>query len=389
MKEIQRESWSCSAVHLIHLIRRIRRIRRSGVSASSFAAFFRGAAGAAGPAVMVMALLPAVLAAQTPPRPIPLWAGKPPGAPTGNLSANDSVHLFAYPAAGDDNTGAAMVVCPGGGYGGLAMDHEGHATARYFAGRGINVFVLKYRLAAGGYRHPVPMNDAQRALRWVRAHAAEYGIDTARVGILGYSAGGHLASTAGTHYDDGNSQALDSVDRHPCRPAFMAPIYAVITMDASFTHGGSRTNLLGNNPSPDLVTLLSNEKQVTEDTPPTFLAHTRDDNVVPYRNSVEMDAACKAKGVPVKFLTFNSGPHGFGMADGKAGAPNLPELAVWPGELVEWLDSLGMLEGPPVALMPSPGQARPRAAVQAVPVFKRPGEINGRRPNTLESGRAF
>lgn len=284
-----------------------------------------------------------------------LWPNGAPGAK--GTAAADIPSLQAYiPAAGMGN-GSAVIICPGGAYSGLAMSYEGTAVAEWMRGLGVAAFTLKYRLGPT-YRHPIEMGDAQRALRWVRANAKQFGIDTARVGILGFSAGGHLASTAATHFDAGNPAAADTVDRHPCRPAFQILIYPVITMDASFTHGGSRSNLLGNNPSQALVDSLSNEKMVTARTPPCFLVHTRDDGVVPFKNAQVYNDSLKKKNVPVEFRIYQSGPHGFGMADGKAGAPNIPELATWPGFAKEWLQARGFFS-PSTALHPRP-EAHPR-----------------------------
>lgn len=285
--------------------------------------------------------------AQTQPRPEILWTGDPPGF-KGTRGPNDSVYVYVYPAPEGKNNGSGLVICPGGAYAGLAMSHEGHAVAAWANNLGMTAFVLKYRLSAGGYRHPIPMWDVQRALRWARAHAARWKLDAARVGVLGFSAGGHLASTAGTHYDLGKSasEALDSVDRQSCRPAFQILIYPVITMDLAYTHRQSRDNILGPNPSQARADSLSNEKQVTTDTPPAFLVHTRDDNVVPYRNADEFHKACLAKGVTTEFRSYNSGPHGFGLADGKNGAPNVPAVATWPGFAETWLRGLGVFTPP-------------------------------------------
>lgn len=293
--------------------------------------------------LMIMVFQIATTQAQIP-NPTNLWTGTPPGSK--GIGENDKVYVWAYPATASNQNGSAIIICPGGGYSGLATSYEGHAIARWANGLGMSAFVLKYRLSAGGYQHPIPMWDAQRAMRWVRAHANEFKIDTARIGILGFSAGGHLASTAGTHFDDGNPKATDSVDRVSSRPAFQILIYPVITMDKAFTHGGSRTNLLGNSPSQALVDSLSNEKQVTTKTPPAFLVHTKDDNVVPVRNSEEFEKACKAKNVPVEYHSYPTGPHGFGMADGKDGAPNIQALATWPGFADTWLKALGVFEKP-------------------------------------------
>jgi acetyl esterase/lipase len=293
-----------------------------------------------------------------------LWPAGAPGAKgTGDA---DKPSLTVYPAAKETANGAAVVICPGGGYGGLAIDHEGHAVARWMNTLGVHAFVLKYRLGPT-YRHPIELGDALRALRWVRHNAGKHGIDTSRVGILGFSAGGHLASTAATHFDAGNASASDSIDRHPSRPAFQILVYPVITMDASFTHGGSRSNLLGNNPSQELVDLLSNEKQVTSTTPPAFVVHTRDDNVVPFKNAEVYVAACKAAGVPVEIKVYATGPHGFGMADGKSGAPNIPSLATWTGLAAGWLEREGFFRDP-VAV----AQGRRTAAGEPFPKAESP-----------------
>jgi acetyl esterase/lipase len=302
------------------------------------------------PGLGILTLLPCLSLAQTQPPAQPLWPGGAPGAKGTTAADIPSVQAF-IPAAGTGN-GSAVVICPGGGYSGLAITYEGTAVAEWMRGLGMAAFVLKYRLGPT-YRHPIEMGDAQRALRWVRANARTFGVDTARVGILGFSAGGHLASTAATHFDAGNPAAADSVDRHPCRPAFQILLYPVITMDASFTHGGSRSNLLGSNPSQALVDSLSNEKMVTPRTPPCFLAHTRDDNVVPFKNAQVYNDSLKKKGVPVDFRIYATGPHGFGMADGKAGAPNIPALATWTGYAREWLQA-GEFFTPSTGTAPAP-----------------------------------
>ena len=178
--------------------------------------------------------------------------------------------------------GAAVVICPGGGYGGLVVGAEGHGIAQWLNQHGIAGIVLEYRLPSG--RPFVPLLDAQRAIRTVRASAKQWNIDPDRIGIIGFSAGGHLASTAGTHFDAGDPQADDPIDRVSCRPDFMILVYPVITMDEK-THGGSKANLLGRDPTPELLNLFSNEKQVTAKTPPAFLAHAQDDTVVTPDNS--------------------------------------------------------------------------------------------------------
>jgi len=233
-------------------------------------------------ALLAMLLVaPTAWAAEAPapgkPATLPLWAEKVPLARNNKDNPTLTVHLA--PAA--KATGAAVVICPGGGYGALMESYEGHDVAAWLNQAGVAGVVLKYRVQC---LHPGPLLDAHRALRIVRARAAEWRLDPQRVGIMGFSAGGHLASTAGTHFDAGDPKAADPVDRLSCRPDFMVLVYPVITMGPK-SHGGSRVNLLGSNPAPDLVELLSNEKQVTEKTPPTFLVHAKTDSLVPVENS--------------------------------------------------------------------------------------------------------
>jgi len=258
--------------------------------------------------------------------PIVLW---PDGAP-GALGKDpvDIPTLTAYLPAKEKMTGAAIIVCPGGGYTHLA-EHEGRPVAEWLNSLGVTAFVLKYRLGPR-YHHPAPMQDALRAMRLVRARAAEWGLDPKRVGILGFSAGGHVASTAGTHFDLGKSDAKDAIERASSRPDLMILIYPVITMKEK-THAGSKKNLLGPEPSPELVTLLSNEEQVTKDTPPTFLVHTSTDTAVPVENSLLFVTALRRAGVPVEFHLYERGPHGFGL-----GLKD-PILATWPARCADWL----------------------------------------------------
>jgi acetyl esterase/lipase len=189
--------------------------------------------------------------------------------------------------------------------------------------------------------YPIPFDDARRAMRMIRARAKQLNIDTSRIGVIGFSAGGHLASTLTVHFDTGDKAALDSIDRLSCRPAFAVLIYPVISMKATITHTGSRTSLLGSNPDTNLVNFLSNDLQVTQSTPPSFLVHTKDDNVVKFQNSQLFYDACVKNKVVAKFKQFERGPHGFGLADGINGAQNLPELAVWPDTCAKWLDANG------------------------------------------------
>jgi acetyl esterase/lipase len=257
-----------------------------------------------------------------------LW---PKGAPraVGKEPADvPTVTVYLPPA--DKATGAAVVICPGGGYGHLAMSYEGHDVARWLNSLGVAGVVLKYRIAPR-YRHPAPLEDAQRALRFTRANAKELGLDPHRVGILGFSAGGHLASTAATHFDDGKADAADPVERLSCRPDVAVLVYPVITLAGPYAHTGSRDNLLGKNADAQLVESLCNDKQVTARTPPTFLAHTTEDRGVPPENSVLFYLALRKAGVPAELHVYEKGPHGLGL--GRAGFA----FASWPERCAAWL----------------------------------------------------
>ena len=264
----------------------------------------------------------------------PLWPNGAPGA-LGQTEA-DQPSLTPYLPPAEKATGAAVVVFPGGGYGHLAVDHEGRQVAEWLNQHGVAAFVVRYRLGPK-YRHPIMLGDAQRALRTVRARAGTWGVDPARVGILGFSAGGHLASTAGTHFDAGKAGAADSIERASSRPDFMILIYPVITMTDEHTHQGSKRNLLGSEPDPKLVTLLSNEKQVKSTTPPVFLVHTTDDSAVPVENSLLFYAAARRAKVPVEMHVFETGRHGFGLGQSN------PVLSRWPDLAVSWMTSHGWL----------------------------------------------
>jgi acetyl esterase/lipase len=238
-----------------------------------------------------------------------LWPNGAPGAL--GKTDKDIPSLKPYFCDPDKATGAAMVVCPGGGYGGLA-DHEGKDYALWLNDQGITAFVLKYRLGSAGYRHPIELGDAARALRLVRASAATWHIDTKRIGIMGSSAGGHLASTLLTHFDAGDANAADPIDRESSRPDLGILCYPVITMGDN-THHGSRDNLLGKNPSPELIQLLSNELHVTKDTPPCFLFHSAEDAAVPVENSLMFAEALRRAGVPFDLHIYEKGKHGSGL----------------------------------------------------------------------------
>jgi acetyl esterase/lipase len=270
----------------------------------------------------------------TPDAPIVMWPAGAPGAL--GTGPNDIPTLTAYFPAADLATGAAMVICPGGGYGGLAP-HEGEDYALWLNQQGIAGFVLKYRLGSHGYRHPRMLEDAARAMRLVRFHAAEWSIDPKRVGIMGSSAGGHLASTLLTHYDAGQPKAADPIDRLSCRPDVGILCYPVITM-GPFTHKGSRENLLGKDPGPELIQELSNELRVTSDTPRCFLFHTSDDPVVPVENSLMFAAALRQAGVLFDLHIYQHGRHGIGLG-AKVDDPS--HLHPWTQDCRLWLKEQG------------------------------------------------
>jgi acetyl esterase/lipase len=226
--------------------------------------------------------------------------------------------------------GTAVVICPGGGYGGLVTGAEGHGIAAWLNSHGITGVVLEYRLPKG--RPFVPLLDAQRAIRMVRANAKAWGVDPAKVGIIGFSAGGHLASTAGTHFDDGNPKSDDPLEKLSSRPDFMILVYPVITMGEK-SHGGSRTNLLGNKPDDTVMKLFSNELQVTAKTPPAFLAHAKDDGPVPPENSKMFYEALVAQKVPAKYLELPSGGHGLNGYKG-------PMWEAWQTQSLAWLGEM-------------------------------------------------
>jgi acetyl esterase/lipase len=276
------------------------------------------------------------VAAAAEPQVVPVWPDGAPGA-KGSQEA-DKPTLTVYLPPREKATGAAVVICPGGGYAGLAIDHEGHQVAQWLNSNGVAGFILKYRHHGTGYGHPAPLQDAQRAIRMVRSRAGEWNVLPDRIGIMGFSAGGHLASTAGTHFDKGNAEAADPVDRVGCRPDFMILVYPVISFTEPFSHAGSRRNLLGTQPAPELVEDLSNEKQVTRETPPTFLLHTDEDKGVPAENSVYFYLALRRAKVPAEMHIYAKGPHGFGL--GKKGEP----VATWPDRCVDWMRGLGLLD---------------------------------------------
>jgi len=262
--------------------------------------------------------------------PVPLWDREAPGA---KGSADEDIPTLTPMPCKNGQPTAAIMVCPGGGYGGLAP-HEGEPVGRWLNSLGIAAFVLKYRLGPK-YRHPVEMHDVQRAMRLARARAKQWNVDPARIGILGFSAGGHLASTAATHFDQGIETAADPIDRISCRPDLAILIYPVISMLTRGVHSGSRANLLGENPDAEDMRFLSSELQVTSATPPCFLIHGADDSVVPVSNSLGFASACAEHRVPVELHIFERGPHGFGLAEGH------PIAGVWPKLAATWLSARG------------------------------------------------
>ncbi len=282
-------------------------------------------------------LVTVVLAAAQPQDPIPLW---PDGAPgTLGKEAKDIPTLTPYLPSVDKASGAAVVVCPGGGYGMLAP-HEGNDYALYLNAHGVAAFVLKYRLGGkDGYRHPSMMQDAARAIRLVRARAGDWKVDARRVGIMGSSAGGHLASTTVTHFDAGKPDAADTVERQSSRPDLGILCYPVISMGAH-THQGSKNNLLGKEPDAELVKLLSNELQVTKDTPPCFIWHTWEDKGVKVENALEFAAAMQRANVPFDLHVYQQGRHGIGLAD----KPPFANAHPWSRDLVFWLKAQGFVK---------------------------------------------
>lgn len=269
------------------------------------------------------------------PEPISLWANHAPigGGEFQSADAKITVHRASKP------NGAAFVICPGGGYGGLVKGAEGHGIAQWLNAHGITGVVLEYRLPKGNAF--VPLLDSQRAIRTVRARAAEWDIDPKRIGIIGFSAGGHLASSAGTHFDAGDLKATDAIERVSCRPDFMVLVYPVISMGEK-GHAGSRNNLLGKDATPELIELFSNEKRITRETPPAFLAHALDDKVVPPDNSRIFYEALKANGVNAKYLELPSGGHGLNGYKG-------PMWDAWQSQSLEWLAAQKIIPATDVA----------------------------------------
>jgi acetyl esterase/lipase len=279
-------------------------------------------------AACLLMLAPLSSWAQTP-KPLRLWIEAAPGARGTN--DQDVPTLTPYLPAPGDATGAAVVICPGGGYGALA-NHEGRDYALFLNQHGVTAFVLKYRLGSAGYRHPVMLGDAARAIRFVRAHADEFKIDPKKVAIMGSSAGGHLASTVLTHFDLGRPTDTDPIERQSSRPDLGILCYPVISM-GEYTHAGSKQNLLGKDPAPELARDLSSELQVTKDTPPCFIWHTWEDAGVKVENTLLFAAALRKSGVPFDLHVFQKGRHGIGLNDKEPFTNAHP----WGRDLVYWL----------------------------------------------------
>ncbi len=277
---------------------------------------------------------------------LPLWEGDPPNyTETGEVTIWDTSDIVRvrnvqkpdiaiFLPSKKNISGEAVIICPGGGYGILAYDWEGSDIARWLSSQGIAAFVLKYRLPGASSNitpYKSPLMDAQRAMRLVRHHAESWNLDPGKIGIMGFSAGGHLASTLSTHFDSGDSLSTDPVEKESCRPDFSILMYPVISFSDEITHHGSKENLLGADPDPELVRFFSNELQVTPDTPPAILIHSEDDQAVPVENSLEYYKALKENQVPAELHIYPYGGHGFSLAIGQG------HLSTWPDRVIEWI----------------------------------------------------
>jgi acetyl esterase/lipase len=265
-----------------------------------------------------------------------LWPNGAPGAV--GEEERDKPSITAFPAPEEKATGAACIVCPGGGYGGLMTSYEGDEVCQWLNGIGVHAFTLRYRLGPR-YHHPAMMNDVNRAVRMVRSRAAEWKIDPEKIGVWGFSAGGHLAATAATHFDDGKADAEDPVEKVSSRPNFAIMTYPVISLVAPYVHVGSMKNLLGAEgmKNMELREFLSPEKQVTAKTPPCFLMHSWEDTV-PAENSIDFYLALRKMKIPAELHVYEKGPHGYGL-----GLKD-PVLKSWPERLTDWLRVRGMLK---------------------------------------------
>jgi acetyl esterase/lipase len=277
---------------------------------------------------------------------LPLWEDDPPNyRETGEVTIWDTSDIVRirnvqlpdialYLPSKRNATGEAVVICPGGGYARLAYDWEGSDVARWLSSQGIAAFVLKYRLPGSKSNivpHKSPLLDAQRAIRLVRFNAKLWNVDPGKVGIMGFSAGGHLASTLSTHYDAGNPDSSDPVDMVSCRPDFSILVYPVISFSSEFSHSGSRKNLIGEDADQELARYYSNELQVTGDTPPAILIHSQDDQGVPVENSILYYKALRVNNIPSELHIYPYGGHGYSLANGKG------HLSTWPDRVIQWI----------------------------------------------------
>jgi acetyl esterase/lipase len=294
-------------------------------------------------------LITASSSAQPPPAPpilqepqtILLWPNGAPGAQ--GTEDRDKPAITVYMPPNTTGPLTAVIVAPGGSYRALASNLEGRAPANYFNALGIAAFVLRYRLGPQ-YHHPIELGDAQRAIRTVRARAAEWHIAADRIGFMGFSAGGHLASTAATHFDVGGLKNDDNVEKESCRPDFAILAYPVISFEDAVTHKGSRTNLVGANPDASLLDMYSNEKRVTKETPPVFIFHTSADTAVLPENATRFYSACKKAGVPVELHIYEKGRHGVGLGRDPKWTGGEKSVETWPDRLADWMKSRGLLE---------------------------------------------
>jgi len=269
------------------------------------------------------------------PQTVLLWPGRAPGALGDEDRDKPAITIYMPPNTTEPMT--AVIIAPGGSYRSLSMNNEGRAPANYLNSLGVAAFVLRYRLGPL-YHHPVELGDIQRAIRTIRSRAAEWHIASDRIGVMGFSAGGHLASSASTHFDKGNPEATDPVDRASSRPDFAVLCYPVISFVEPFAHQNSKNFLLGENPDPALARSLSSETQVTASTPPTFLFHTNADATVPVENSVAYFLALRKSGVPAELHIFKEGRHGVGLAMSD------PALAEWSRLLANWMRVSGLVK---------------------------------------------
>jgi acetyl esterase/lipase len=283
---------------------------------------------------LVIALSGMTLAIEPEDIQVPLW---PEGAPGALGNEPKDVPMLTVRKVESSNPTGALIICPGGGYGGLAMDHEGKQIVQWANSMGLTAVLCDYRHRGKGYGHPAPSQDALRAVRLVRAKASEWNIDPNKIGIMGFSAGGHLVSTVITQFDPGSKESTDTVARESSRPDFAILCYPVISMGSSFTHRGSEVNLLGEKASKETLEQFASERHVRSDTPPTFLMHTVEDKPVPVENSLVFYQAMVAKQVPGELHIYQKGPHGVGLAR------NIPGTSDWPLACQRWLKELQMV----------------------------------------------